>query len=563
MSSSTNQSSPAQQRRVLPPGYHLRNFFTLLDYVCRVYDDLLAPTDRHFARRFRALDCDSQSLYVRLCMRKGPLFRSDSLVYEDIDDVTAALQQLAEKQLIREYPDAEPTQLLSLLRKPELETLAREADLSPGSLRKDDLIHVISNALDTPTLHKTLTAEYHWIERQQDTVVRRFKLLFFGNARQDFSEFITSQLGIVRYEDYTIDHNCRFFQNQTRLQLLESLTDIQQQIEDTAETLSATDLLHHIEPINDIRLEAAQHNDAYIENKAERMITHLTRQLERLAPEAALSCYGFSRYPPSRERQARLLEKQHRDEAALVLVKQVEAEPQHPDEAETLQALKKKLYRKLNKTMPAAAPRIEYRNRTLQLPRQEGAIEYQVAQHLSEQEGLCLPLENQLFCGLFGLYFWDIIFSPQADAFFNPYQFGPRDLWSDTFYPKRKTAIDQRLAVLQHSTNWRDLLRQHSQQKAGLANYFVNWQLFTTTLVEQLCDHIPGHHLYAVFSKMLENPGYYRNGFPDLVLLTATGYELWEVKGPTDSLQTNQRRWLTYFQDHDIPAGVLHVVWQA
>ena len=575
MSSSTSRSAPAQGQQQtlfsgtpgsdtptqLPQGYHLRNFFTLVDYVHATYEDLLTPADLAFIRQFRALDRASQSLYVRLCMRKGPLFRSDSLVYEDIADLPTALQQLADHQLIEEQPAGHPVEVLNLLRKPELETLARESGLNTGPLRKDALVTAIMAALDSPSVITAIAHQIHWIKRQQDTVVRRFKLLFFGNARQDFSEFITSQLGIVRYEDYAIDHSQRFFQDATRLHQLESLTDIQQQLDEATDTPSTDDLLTKIAQINGVREQAAAVGDHYIHHKAERMITRMARQLERLSPEAALDCYRFSLYPPSRERQARLLEKQGKDSQALTLIAAAETRPEHPDEPESLQALKKKLHRKLGKPLPTPLPSLEYPSRVLKLPREDGAIEYQVARHLCEQEGLCLPLENQLFCGLFGLYFWDIIFSPQADAFFNPYQFGPRDLWSDAFYLKRQGAIDERLHALQDSTPWRETLLHHCQHKTGIANYFVNWQLFDEALVERLCDHIPAAHLRAVFTKMLEHPGYYRNGFPDLILLTTKGYALWEVKGPTDTLQNNQKRWLTYFQQHGIPAGVLNVEW--
>ncbi len=43
-----------------------------------------------YADNFELLPQQSQSLYVRLILRKGPVFRSDKLSYADIDDIKAS-----------------------------------------------------------------------------------------------------------------------------------------------------------------------------------------------------------------------------------------------------------------------------------------------------------------------------------------------------------------------------------------------------------------------------------------------------------------------------------------
>ena len=34
-----------------------------------------------------------------------------------------------------------------------------------------------------------------------------------------------------------------------------------------------------------------------------------------------------------------------------------------------------------------------------------------------------------------------------------------------------------------------------------------------------------------------------------------------EVKGVGDRLQVHQRRWMTHFMEHEIPAELMHIVW--
>ena len=544
----------------LPEGYHLDNFCVLTDYVARHYTDLLDDSDRRFLERFEQLSRQAQSLFVRLLMRKGPLFRADKLIYRDIPDTVATLRELQQADMVALNPKSDPSQLLMLLLKAELAELARSAGLGNRQQRKEQLIEELTGAITSADIHEQVSHRLLWVQRQQDLVVRRFKLLFFGNARQDFSEFITTQLGIIRYETYPIDHAHRFFRTKERLLLLEALTDIQQWQEEQ-DSADADRLLEQIAAAIAIKQQAGN-RDTYIEQKAARMITNMARQLERLSPEQAIPAYCHSLYPPSRERQARLLEKTQQYSEALALLKQIESAPRHPDEAESVQALRKKLHKKLQLPPPDIKSQSTPKERIIRLVRSDELIEIQAARYLSQQEGLCLPLENQLFCGLFGLFFWDIIFSPRPDAFFNPYQYGPKDLWSNEFYPNRKSALDARLKQLE-GNDWRRILLDHYHQKQGLANYLVAWPLFDEAMINRLCDHIPAVHLRCVFEKMLEHPGYYRNGFPDLILLHDHGYHLWEVKGPTDSLQNNQKRWLAFFEQQGIPAGVLHVEWLA
>jgi hypothetical protein len=61
----------------------------------------------------------------------------------------------------------------------------------------------------------------------------------------------------------------------------------------------------------------------------------------------------------------------------------------------------------------------------------------------------------------------------------------------------------------------------------------------------------------------LFDPRENRNGFPDLIAFGERpgDYRMIEVKAPGDRLQGNQKRWLRYFAQHDIPASVAWVDW--
>ena len=82
---------------MLPPHrfYYLHNFQRALDWIGERYADLLDVREQGFLTGFSALPQQSQALLVRMLMRRGPWFRADKLVYEEIPDIAAAAGPLA------------------------------------------------------------------------------------------------------------------------------------------------------------------------------------------------------------------------------------------------------------------------------------------------------------------------------------------------------------------------------------------------------------------------------------------------------------------------------------
>ena len=93
-------------------------------------------------------------------------------------------------------------------------------------------------------------------------------------------------------------------------------------------------------------------------------------------------------------------------------------------------------------------------------------------------------------------------------------------------------------------------------------NPLVNWQALDADLIRLALERIEYAHWRAIFERLLRDLRNHRAGFPDLVHFPADGgYCLIEVKGPGDTLQANQRRWMQYFDEHGIPHQVARVSW--
>ena len=164
---------------------------------------------------------------------------------------------------------------------------------------------------------------------------------------------------------------------------------------------------------------------------------------------------------------------------------------------------------------------------------------------------------------LFGLAFWEQIFTPVPGAFHNPYQSVPSDMYEPTFRLRRRDNLAARMAQLRE-TDIALELREAYQRYVPLQCRWVDWRRVDADLVDAAARVIPDGHLLAIWERMLFDPGENRRGFPDLIALGEQegDYCLVEIKGPGDTLQDSQKRWLRYFQAQGIPAQVAWVEWQ-
>ena len=127
----------------------------------------------------------------------------------------------------------------------------------------------------------------------------------------------------------------------------------------------------------------------------------------------------------------------------------------------------------------------------------------------------------------------------------------------------RERELSEQLALLAHA-NLEELLVEAYGRYHAYQSHWINWRYLNVELVASAARLIPRAHLLAIWERMLFDPGENRKGFPDLVAFgEVTGeYSMIEVKGPGDTLQDSQKRWLRFFAAHDIPAQVAWVNWQ-
>ncbi|MCM5704205.1 VRR-NUC domain-containing protein [Larsenimonas salina] len=531
------------------PFYYLANFTFVLDWLSARYDDVQRPDERAFIQDFAHWPTPSQALFVRMAMRKGDHFRLEKLAYEEIGDSRAALAPLLASPWVTDAAPLGVSALARLLSKDDVAVLARRAGLPVKA--KAIMVEALAahyEGIEQP-VHAWHVLDDEVISLTCTALLERFRLMFFGNLRQNWSEFVLAELGINQFEPVELSGSARPFQQAEDIDLYMALSTLRDRLEAGE---APRDLLADV--------PALPENNAWLEARRDRLLYALGRQAERVRDtETARVAFKHSGALDARMRRIRLLEKSHPEDAWALCeaaLKAIESEA----EAQQLARVRPRLARKLGyaPVEAIAAPTVSWITLSLSKTSQ---VERGVAEALATPTAPVHYVENALFTTLFGLLCWEAIFAPVPGAFFHPFHRGPADLYRPGFVARRAQVFERALARLEDGT-YRMHILETLKAKVGRQSPFVVWGL-PREILEQALDCIPAAHLRALFTRLLKDLKANRAGFPDLIQfdLERQSYRLIEVKGPGDRLQDNQKRWLREFERHAMPVVACQVVW--
>lgn len=546
MAAASDKPEPAV---VLPTGYYLDNFEMVLREVEQSYGDLLSSSEQVFLRDFGALGLGARRLYVRLLSRRGPWFRRDRLRYPEIDD--GAADELLAAGFAVAGGEEEIAARVALLVRPELLTVAAEIDRDLPrhwrGLPRAELGAAVVAAISSAGCAAAVAARFPILRLLRGEAVRVFRLLFFGNLAQDWTEFVLADLGVVRFESYPQPAGERLFATRAALERHLELRLAAEQLE---RPLGGAELDNAAAALAPLLAEACDRGSRRLRDQ---LAIAVARALERRGQsadlEAALALYAAAAAAPARERRIRILRRLDRRAEAAALLAQVRAAPL--DESERIFAERDERGRRRRRPIP---------ERSLVAARGEG-VERAALAALAAEGFRGFFAENWLWRSLFGLAFWDIVFAPVPGAFTHRFQYGPRDLY-DGFRAAREDAIGARIEELRGEPRLPARLLARWDEKYGVANRLVAFAAQLRPHLELALETVAGPHLAAVADRMSRDLRRYASGFPDLFLVGPGGEVLLaEVKGPGDALRPEQESWLEYFNDHGLPAVVLQVRW--
>jgi hypothetical protein len=545
----------------LPESYYLDNVLTLFEHVTRVYADLLETRQLDFLDGFTALEPDARKLCIRLLNRSHDWYRRSKLQYPEIESLDAAIEALARQGFVEVNAGIDKPTLLSLFTMAELRAL-----MPPQSgrekLRREELEAALLEQ-DDPAFFDRLENSDNLLRVLHRDEYQICQMLFFGNLNQSMTDFVLRDLGLYQFETYIIDPAHRPYRSTLEIQqhwlLYQLQTLFEQSDMSCPEALTALNgmIPDDIEPF------------APAWRKSEQLRYEVARQLERIGElDAAIELYQQCLLPPSRERVARIHDQQGHHHEALRHCEQIIDQPVDESEIQFACMFASRL---IKRHRLAAAESIEQHRIThqpeiieLELVAQD-PVEIAVAEYYAALDGSasCYYVENSLFNAVLGLLLWDVIFAPLPGAFYNSFQYRPSDFYLPDFCARRGDLLAQVWASIDSNEDiWR-IVSARWQHKQGLMNPLVNWQAIDLQLIRLALERIDYRHWRAVFDRILRDLRNNRSGFPDLVYFpSGGGYCLIEVKGPGDSLQKNQQRWMQYFHQHGIPHQLARVTWQ-
>ncbi|CAB3750037.1 VRR-NUC domain-containing protein [Paraburkholderia humisilvae] len=555
------------------PLYYLRNFERALGWLAEHYADLLADSEHAFLTSFASLPEASRALLTRMLMRKGTLFRTSRLAYPEIGCPLAA----AEPLIAAGWVDADAPLTLDALfdLSTRAELLARfPAELAGAkAARKHAWLELLRAA------HADAKPYAAWHPHAHERVLHvsvaplceRLRLMFFGNLRQDWSEFVLADLGVYQYEPVAFERSSRAFQQRIDVDVYLAL-------------YACGEMLDTLDPFDDgatfdqlLRaVETIATDNPWLATRRAKLLYRIGHHAERRRQwDTATDIYQRCTWPGARHRRIRALERAGRADDALTLALQAAYEPEGEEESQRVARMLPRLQRHAGSvcaqwTPPspratrsrASANTLERGVLTLARPAEPVSVEYVVLDHLSEHDAPVHYVENGLINSLFGLLCWEPVFAALPGAFFHPFQRGPADLHAPDFHAKRAALFDQCLAQLD-GTGYRTTILRHFDSKAGRQSPFVFWNMLTRELLELALDCVPAAHLKLFCERLLRDIRVNRSGLPDLIRFwpRERRYELIEVKGPGDRLQDNQIRWLDYCMQHGMPVRVIDVRW--
>ncbi len=546
----------------LSPHYYRDNFQALCDTVEAQYGDLLAAKEQAVLQRFRELPFKAQCLYVRLVSRVGPWFRESKLDYPELGAIGPLIDRLLEAGLAEPAAALSVAELGGLYTVPELLQAYGPLLGKPLPRAKQALLEAIESLAPDSAQQQALLASLdntRVIAPCGIEEVQLFQLLFFGNRHQSLTEFVLSDLGVARYYPYALDRQHRLFSRREAIEeylACAALGDCWFELRESEDpTALLVELAEELLTL-DIQFSSSQ-------GRWNRLCNGLARDLERLGELAlAASLYQCSERHPARERRLRIFERMEDWAGAVRLGEQILGEPWCEEERDAAERVLPRVLRKLG-DKPASRRRDDFARLTLELPRDDASVELLAARRLESRWAAVHYVENTLMNALFGLAFWEQIFTPVPGAFHNPFQAAPTDMYSPGFRVRRQAVLAARLAELRGG-DLGLILAEAYRRYESYQSRWVDWRRLDQSLLATVTRLVPGEHLLAIWERILFDPRENRRGFPDLLALGEQpgDYCLIEVKGPGDALQESQKRWLRFFARQDIPAAVAWVSWE-
>ncbi len=536
----------------LPSGYHLAHFREMLSFVSRLYDPILGDRQRAWMTDFAALDANAQSLFVRIANRKGGVFRIDQLRYDDVDDATLRLKELAAVGFVSAVRDEDFGAALAVLSKDELLDLLAEHDAGDGVRRswtKANVKAAVRERLSFDVCFDGPRGE-GFVAQRRKRELRYMLYLYFGRVVDGLSSFAMRDLGLVRTNTFKDDFEARF--------------DSVEEAQDSFFYAERIAWLDRCEP-QDMRAMALEATDWAIPCEAalghrDTLLHALGRYLEKAGDcEGARTLYALGASPECGEREVRLAWAAGEREAVRERLEAMIANPGSDGEALFAQDF---LARKFGGKRTSLITDMLREAPTIGLDESHRATPEKGAVALFERQGWqAYHAENTPWRTLFGLLFWDILYDGETSRLHNAFERMPGALRDGSFYDTHRDAVEARLTLLDRGEEAVACLLRIVAERYDTLNPLFRWYPDMIERLRPLILNAPRGGLAQVMRAMAADYRGRKDGFPDLMLHRDGALRLIEIKTSGDQLRRNQLVQLDLLRRAGFDVAVNRVAW--
>lgn len=534
--------------------YYLEHFEEMVGFVEERYVHVLEKTHVRFLEEFRSLSRDARCLYVRIANRKGLIFRKDTLRYDEIEDLDAAVHVLEGSGFIRLPKESDLESILRWQSCTELTRWIRSSDSIPnlknwGSARKQDLVAHLEKHLPFSELSHYLQPSFYLVQEREEEL-DYLLFLYFGRPEENLTVFALRDLGVVNRSRFRTDFEARFASREEALASFHYEKLLRLLKKPSPATVTA------------LKAEVAawpEAPDPESQGLRDRALHQLGRGLERLAEkEAALEVFLRSRQFPSTERATRLLVSLGREQEAETLLRELIDSPSCDEE---LLFAEDFLERKFGTRKVGRLTHLLRSSDTIVLDESmRGHPEAGAINHYAREGIEAFHVENILWRQLFGLLFWDLLFGEQA-ALHNDFDRKPRGLDSGEFLKRNQEEIRSRLKEIDETGTVLKRLDSTWEKWAHTPNAIVPWYEDLFAILRKLILLSPQGSLARVIEPMTRQFRTYRTGFPDLLLFIGEKVRFVEIKAEGDQIQRHQLAQIERLNEAGLPVSVVRAKW--
>ena len=531
---------------ILPQKYYHQYFMEVLAFVKKYSTHLMGPEEKLFILDFNKLSIDAQCLFIRLSNRKGPYFRLDKLNYDEISSIETTTKELEFSGFISSEFDVNE-KIFEVFTKAELKATYTHLDWSKQT-KKDAIIQ-----LNEMQSHNSILTQFPLIEVIRQEALEFIKMLYFGKYKKQMTEFVIRDIGYIKLETLDETQFTPWFESRKEALAAFELYKLSSLVRSALKEINAIAIHNTLVmiPWKKYLLSLKTHQIG------DPLLLLMGKQLEREeAYKLALNYYQLAKKHPARERQIRILNRLGEVEKAKSLAIDVMKEQWNASEylfakdflSKKNIRIKRSTSKKLKEATCIEVPFVA--NQSIE----DAALQFYKNLGFNGIHG-----ENYLWKNLFVLILWDQIFDQSIGVYHNPIQRCASDIYTKTFYEKRKDAILKNLKSFRSKKSMIKSLDKRFEEKYGITNPMIYWNSKIKQHLIQLILNLPFQALKKILIEMSKNLKDNSTGFPDLFVWKDKTYHLYEIKSPNDHLSSQQLFWLNFMQSLGIQAKIIRV----